>query len=104
MIEDEAALTCIDEILKVKGIDAVFIGRGDLSAALGRDRANVATKRIIAAAQAASVPAITVVSSTADAAAMRDSGITAYVVSNDQNFMKSAAALALKDYGDASAW
>src|SRR5690606_38660821 len=35
MIEDVAALDAIDAIVSVEGLDAIFIGRGDLTAALG---------------------------------------------------------------------
>ena len=35
---------------------------------------------------------------------MRDQGVTGFMASNDQNFLKSAAAQALKDYGDPAAW
>ena len=35
MIEDVAALEQIDAIVRVPGLDAIFIGRGDLTAALG---------------------------------------------------------------------
>ena len=35
MIEDREALADIDKIVHVEGLDAVFIGRGDLAVALG---------------------------------------------------------------------
>ena len=34
-IEDKEALDCLDEIAAVEGIDAFFVGPGDLSASLG---------------------------------------------------------------------
>ncbi|MBN9063334.1 MAG: aldolase [Rhizobiales bacterium 65-9] len=104
MIEDEAALSHLDGIARVDGIDAFFIGRGDLTAALGVERMAEATRTITAAARAANMPAMALVSSKEDARAMRDLGVTAFLVSNDQNFLKSAAAQALKDYGDAKTW
>lgn len=104
MIEDEAALGQLDAIAAVEGIDAFFIGRGDLTAALGIERMEAAVKQICAAARAADRTTMVLVSSREDARAMKDLGATAFIVSNDQNFLKSAAVAALRDYGDPSAW
>ncbi|MDF2810651.1 MAG: aldolase [Microvirga sp.] len=104
MIEDETALDQLDAIAAVDGIDAFFIGRGDLTAALGVERMEAAVKQITAAARAAHMTTMVMVSSKADARAMKDLGATAFIVSNDQNFLKSAASAALKDYGDPSVW
>jgi 2-keto-3-deoxy-L-rhamnonate aldolase RhmA len=104
MIEDEAALAHLDAIAAVEGIDAFFIGRGDLTAALGTERMEKAVDEITAAARAAGMPTMVLVSSREDARAMRDRGASAFVVSNDQNLLKAAAMQALKDYGSSSAW
>lgn len=104
MIEDAAALDHLDAIARTEGIDAFFIGRGDLTAALGAEGMEAAVKRITAAGRAAKMPMMALVSSRDDARAMREAGVTAFVVSNDQSFLKSAAAQALKDYGDPKAW
>jgi 2-keto-3-deoxy-L-rhamnonate aldolase RhmA len=104
MIEDEAALAHLDAIAAVEGIDAFFIGRGDLTAALGTERMEKAVDEITAAARAAGMPTMVLVSSREDARAMRDRGASAFVVSNDQNLLKAAAMQALKDYGTSSAW
>jgi 2-keto-3-deoxy-L-rhamnonate aldolase RhmA len=104
MIEDEAALEHLDAIAAVDGIDAFFIGRGDLTAALGIERMEKAVEQITAAARAADMPTMVLVSSREDARAMRDLGASAFVVSNDQNLLKAAAMQALKDYGTSSAW
>ncbi len=104
MIEDPAALGHISEIAAVEGIDAFFIGRGDLGAALGAERMNEAVRQISAAARAANMPTIALVSGRDDARAMRDLGVAAFVHSNDHNLLKAAAAQALKDYGDPAAW
>src|SRR5262245_57157092 len=63
-----------------------------------------AVARITEAARAAKMPVMVLVSSMEDAAAMRDLGATAYIVSNDQNFLKSAAKNALETYGDPARW
>jgi 2-keto-3-deoxy-L-rhamnonate aldolase RhmA len=104
MIEDEAALDEIDAIASQSGVDAFFIGRGDLTAALGAEAMKKAVVKITAAAKAARMPVMVLVSSKEDAAAMRDLGATAYVVSNDQNFLKAAAKSALDAYGDPKTW
>jgi 2-keto-3-deoxy-L-rhamnonate aldolase RhmA len=104
MIEDHAALAHLEEIAAVKGIDAFFIGRGDLTAALGVEGMNAAVKQITDVARAANMPTVALVSGRDDARAMRDLGVAAFVHSNDQNLLKTAAAQALKDYGDPAAW
>jgi 2-keto-3-deoxy-L-rhamnonate aldolase RhmA len=104
MIEDESALDRLDEIAAVEGIDAFFIGRGDLTAALGIEAMEAAVKRITAAARAAGRTTMVLVSSRDDARAMRELGATAFVVSNDQSFLRTAASAALKEYGDPMAW
>jgi 2-keto-3-deoxy-L-rhamnonate aldolase RhmA len=104
MIEDQAALAHLEEIAAVEGIDAFFIGRGDLTAALGVEGMNAAVKQITDVARAANMPTVALVSGRDDARAMRDLGVAAFVHSNDQNLLKTAAAQALKDYGDPAAW
>ncbi len=104
MIEDAAALAHLPEIAAVEGVDAFFIGRGDLGAALGAEAMNAAVKQITAVARAANMPTIALVNGVEDARAMRDLGVAAFVHSNDHNLLKTAAAQALKVYGDPSAW
>ena len=104
MIEDPAALDHLAEIAAVDGIDAFFIGRGDLGAALGAERMNAAVKQITAAARAANMPTIALVTGRDDARAMRDQGVAAFVFSNDPTLLKAAAAQAVRDYGDPKAW
>src|SRR5512135_555440 len=96
MIEDHAALAHLEEIAAVKGIDAFFIGRGDLTAALGVEGMNAAVKQITDVARAVNMPTVALVSGRDDARAMRDLGVAAFVHSNDQNLLKTAAAQALK--------
>lgn len=104
MIEDPAALERLPAIAAVDGIDAFFIGRGDLGAALGPAGVKAATEQIAAAVRAAEKPVIALVSSRDDARAMRDLGVSAFLHSNDQNLFKTAAAEALRDYSDPAAW
>lgn len=104
MIEDGAALDHLPAIAAVDGVDAFFIGRGDLGAALGAEGMKAATEQIAAAARAAGKPVIALVSSRDDARAMRALGVTGFLHSNDTNLLKTAAAQALREYGDPAAW
>jgi 2-keto-3-deoxy-L-rhamnonate aldolase RhmA len=65
---------------------------------------NAAVRQITSVAQAANMPTMALVSSREDARAMRDLGVTAFVHSNDHNLLKTAAAQALKDYGNPAMW
>ena len=72
MIEDPEALECLDEIMSVEGLDAVFIGRGDLTVALGAkaiDAPDViaAAETIAAAARKAGKPVLMMVGSATEA-------------------------------------
>jgi 2-keto-3-deoxy-L-rhamnonate aldolase RhmA len=103
MIEDLAALDAIDAIVRVKGLDAIFIGRGDLAAALDApSMISAETRRVVepimAAARSAGLPVIMLSPDRVDAAAMKTLGATAFMVSSDHGFMRSAAAAALGEF------
>ena len=98
MIEDREALACIDDIVKVEGLDAVFIGRGDLAVALGASsladhglRAAVAT--IMTAAKAAGMPICVMVGQADDIPELEAQGATAFINNSDQGLMKRMAVL-----------
>jgi len=60
MIEDPEAVEEIDRILDIPGVDAAFIGQGDLTQTLGdRDKAQALVNRALAACVARGVPAAT---------------------------------------------
>jgi staphyloferrin B biosynthesis citrate synthase len=101
-IEDPEALDDIDAIAAVDGIDALFIGRGDLAVALGAKSSDApevrsAVERIGAAARAAGKPVCVFVAGQSEAAWLRDKGATAFVVASDQSFIRKAAAQALAE-------
>jgi 2-keto-3-deoxy-L-rhamnonate aldolase RhmA len=103
MIEDLSALDEIDAIVAVNGIDAIFIGRGDLTAALGAPSMTSAETHevvapIMAAARRAGMPMIMLSPDRDDAVAMAKLGATAFMVSSDHGFMRSAASAALKAF------
>lgn len=100
MIEDVEALDCIDDILKVEGLDAIFIGRGDLTAALNApsmtsSETMCVVEPIMAAARTANVPMIMLCPDRADAERMAQLGASAFMVQSDHGFMRQAATAAL---------
>jgi 2-keto-3-deoxy-L-rhamnonate aldolase RhmA len=97
MIEDPSALDALEEILAVEGLDAVFIGRGDLTVAFGAPNRNdaiitEAVDRILDAARAYSKPVWVMVDSAADAEAFLARGAVSFIVSSDQGLLRKAAA------------
>jgi 2-keto-3-deoxy-L-rhamnonate aldolase RhmA len=102
-IEDPEALDQIDAIAGVDGIDALFIGRGDLAVALAATspdapQIRAAAERISAAARRAGKPVMVFIGSEKDALAMREIGASAFIFSSDQGLMRQAAARALADF------
>ena len=101
-IEDPSAIAVVDEIARVDGIDALFVGRGDLAAAMGEaspeaPAVRAASERVAQAARSAGKPVLFFVGSLADAAAMRELGGSGFVYASDQSLMRQAAAKALAD-------
>jgi 2-keto-3-deoxy-L-rhamnonate aldolase RhmA len=102
-IEDPEALDQIDAIAAVDGIDALFIGRGDLAVAMGVEspaapEIRAAAERISAAARRAEKPVMVFVGNNKDALAMREIGASAFVFSSDQGLMRQAAGRALAEF------
>jgi 2-keto-3-deoxy-L-rhamnonate aldolase RhmA len=100
MIEDPEALDAIDAIVDVEGLDAVFIGRGDLTVALGAaspgaDEVKTATERITSAALAAGKAVCAMSAGGDDARWLKGLGVSGMIVASDQGFMRQAAARAL---------
>lgn len=96
MIEDPSALEKIDAILAVEGLDAVFIGRGDLTVAFGaptRDAPVVrdAVDTILRAAKAAGKPVCVMTDNGEESAAFAERGASAFILSSDQGFLRKAA-------------
>ena len=103
MIEDQHAIDLAGDIARVEGIDALFIGRGDLTASF-RDDSEAATKvaeisrRVAAAVRDADTPLMMLPTSKPDLEFVASLGATAMVISSDHGFIRSAATAALKDY------
>lgn len=103
MIEDPEALDVIDQIVAIDGLDGVFIGRGDLSVALGApspdsEPVQAATEKIAKAAIAAGKPVCVMVGSVADTERFRPLGVTSFIVASDQGLMRQAASKVVKDF------
>lgn len=96
-IEDPGALDVLDAIATTDGIDGFFIGRADLTVAMGApgpDAPEVrdAVERIVQAARRAQKPALAMVGRPADAGWLRELGVSAFILSSDQGFLRQAAA------------
>lgn len=103
MIEDIAALDEIEGIVEVEGLDAIFIGRGDLTAALeAPSMTSPETHKIVApimsAAKKAGMPIIMLCPNREDAIAMSKLGASAFLIASDHGFMRKAASAALEEF------
>jgi 2-keto-3-deoxy-L-rhamnonate aldolase RhmA len=102
MIEDPEAVDAIDEIVAIDGLDAVFIGRGDLMVAYGltspaAEELKTATEKIISATKAAGKPVLAMTVGQEDAAWLTSLGVNGLIVASDQGFMRQAASKSLAD-------
>lgn len=103
MLEDPEALEHIDDIVAVEGIDAFFLGRGDLTVALGEsdtDAAPVkaAIARFVSAVTQAQKPLCAFVNSSAEIPALRELGINTFILSSEQGLMRLAASTELAKF------
>lgn len=96
-IEDIEALSELDAIAAVPGLDALFVGRIDLTVALDAaspDAPEVieAVDRVIAAGRAAGVPVGMFVPRNEDVAGWRAKGATLFLQGSDHSFLRAGAA------------
>ncbi|SNT21327.1 HpcH/HpaI aldolase family protein [Actinacidiphila glaucinigra] len=95
MIEDQGAVEDIEAILAVPGVDAVFIGPGDLSLSLGvpggSPAVHEAVTRSIKAAVRAGVPVGTVVAGEEQIRLRAEQGCRFILVGNDTGMVSAAA-------------
>ncbi len=100
-IEDADALDDIDAIASVEGIDALFIGRADLTISLGAESSDdpqvvSAVDRICAAGKSTGRTVGMFLARATDTPEWRAKGASLFVLQSDQEFLlKGAAALAL---------
>ncbi len=99
-IEDVEAVEAINEIAAVEGIDALFIGRADLTISYAADTPDdavvvAAVERICAAGQAAGRTIGMFLGRVSDVPEWRAKGASLFVLQSDQDFLlKGAAGLA----------
>ena len=103
MLEDPEALGHIDAIVAVDGIDAFFLGRGDLTVALGEASADAASvrdaiARFVKAVTAAKKPLCAFIGNTAEVAVLRALGVTTFIVSSEQGLLRQAATAELTKF------
>ncbi len=96
MLEDPQALDHIEGIVAVEGIDAFFLGRGDLTVALGEAAADApavrdAIGRFVNAVTAVKKPLCAFVNSATEIAALRELGISTFIISSEQGLLRQAA-------------
>lgn len=108
MVEDVAGVEAIEAIVGVPGLDAVFIGRGDLAVALQdrtpkAERVAAMTERVLQATRRAGKAALVIPASAQEAAQLRPLGVGGFIVSSDQGFLRSAASQALSGFHAACA-
>lgn len=95
-IEDSEALERIDEIAAVDGLDALFIGRADLTVSLDcaspdESRVVEAVRAICAAGRSAGRRVGMFVARQADVGRWRSEGATLFILQSDQEFLLAGA-------------
>lgn len=95
-IEDVEAVDCIEQIAAVPGLDALFVGRIDLTIALGETDPDApavvsAVEKILAVAREARVPVGMFVPRDADVPGWRDKGARLFLQGSDHAFMRAGA-------------
>ncbi len=103
MLEDPQALDEAEEIAQVSGIDAFFLGRGDLTVALGESSTDAETVRravtlLVAAVKAANKPLCAFVGKSSEIPALKAMGVTTFIVSSDQGLLRQAATAELSQF------
>ncbi len=96
-IEDAEALDDIDAIAAVPGLDALFIGRADLTVSLGCDslddpRVVAAVDRVVAASLAAGRTVGMFLGRPSDTGLWRDKGASLFLLGSDHSFLRAGAA------------
>jgi 2-keto-3-deoxy-L-rhamnonate aldolase RhmA len=95
-IEDVEAVEAIDAIAAVGGLDALFVGRIDLTIALGETDPDApavlaAVERVLAAGKAAKVPVGMFVPRDSDVAQWRAKGARLFLQGSEHSFLRAGA-------------
>jgi 2-keto-3-deoxy-L-rhamnonate aldolase RhmA len=96
-IEDVEAVDAIDSIARVDGIDALFIGRADLTISYGAETPDDvvvvdAVDRIVAAGKAAGRTTGMFLGRVGDVPMWRDKGASLFILGSDHDFLMQGAA------------
>ena len=109
MIEDYEAIERIGEISAVEGVDAFFLGRGDLALSLSNagsgapsldEAVEIAAKAVMASGRALSAVVQDVASD--EAKWLTDLGVSAMMVASDHGFLRAAALAQLRAFKGAA--
>jgi 2-keto-3-deoxy-L-rhamnonate aldolase RhmA len=103
MIEDIEAIQNIDEIVAVEGLDAVFVGRADLTVAYGKTDPHdavvvAAVERVCAAARSAGRPVGMFVPKLEDVPVWTAQGASYFLLESDQSFLLRGAESLVKRF------
>lgn len=96
-IEDPEAIDQIDQIAQVAGVDALFVGRADLTVAYGLEdqddpRVVAAVETVCAAGRRHGRPVGMFLARIEDIAIWREKGASLFLLSSDQSFLLAGAA------------
>lgn len=103
MLEDAKALDHAAEIAEVEGIDAFFLGRGDLTVAMGETSTQAETVQravgiFVEAVKAAGKPLCAFVGKTSEIPALQKLGISMFILSSEQGLLRQAASAELSQF------
>ena len=103
MLEDVEAIDHVDALVQVEGIDAFFLGRGDLTVALGEARTDAprvkaAVERLTQAVRAAGKTLCAFVGKSAEVPALQALGVSSFILSSDQGLLRQAATAELAQF------
>lgn len=103
MLEDREALDEASEIARVPGIDAFFLGRGDLTVALGQSSAEAdivknAIAVLVNAVKVANKPLCAFVGKISEVPALQELGVSTFILASDQGLLRQAATSELSQF------
>lgn len=103
MLEDAKALDHAAEIAQVDGIDGFFLGRGDLTVAMGETSTQAETVQsaisiFVEAVKAQGKPLCAFVGKTSEIPALQKLGITMFILSSEQGLLRQAASAELNQF------
>jgi len=103
MLEDGKALDHAAEIAEVEGIDAFFLGRGDLTVAMGETSTQAETVQraigiFVEAVKAAGKPLCAFVGKTSEIPALQKLGVSMFILSSEQGLLRQAASAELSQF------